>query len=460
MHRVLAAGTIALTMALVTACSPDLTLDGRKVADDVPFLQQVEENWRNAIGDDEVSVADGSHCWLARSNESKEIGRQAFCGPIRHLAAKDDGVWDVWSFDATVAEDGTVTIKDPEAKSTGADFPTGSEPYRPDDAEFPQNAGSLAAPKAPPVPKGFAQRVDDVQIAAPKKPAAESARIVTPEVVLTVAEVGQVETVPGDHESAVRGPADGEELRALRFELAEEEESRTSDAKVAYAVQVGDVRKPVDLFEDYDGGDLSGSIVVGVPQGEDAQLIVTFAGVDQTVSLTSGERTSKTAAAYYRSKTTAELAKTYGPHRVAKGDFGFEHQTQFTGVKLLPYVDGLGWAKQGTMWVSVGAQGASSSTNIPGAKDYYYNDPVFSAPSSAQLVDAQGKTYPLAGELETVKSSEGELVFQVPETTTAVTLKYAPTATFAATRIWTSQANPTGGTVTLPVMTAQINLPQ
>ena len=211
MRRVLAAGTVVLTMPLLTACSADLKLDGQKVADDVPFLQQVEGDWRNAIGDDEVSVADGAHCWLARTNESKDIGRQAFCGPVRHLGAKDNGVWDVWSFDATVAADGTVTIEDPEAKSTGADFPTGSEPYRPDDAKFPENAESLAAPKAPPVPQGFVERVDDVQLTEPKKPSAESGRIVTPEGVLTVSEVGQVETVSGSGEATIRGAADGEE---------------------------------------------------------------------------------------------------------------------------------------------------------------------------------------------------------------------------------------------------------
>ncbi|TCO45582.1 hypothetical protein EV646_108205 [Kribbella antiqua] len=211
--------------------------------------------------------------------------------------------------------------------------------------------------------------------------------------------------------------------------------------------------------EEDEGSDQAGTVVVGVPQGKDAQLIVTFAGVDQTVSFTTGERTSKTAATYYRSKSTADLTGTYGPHRVVKGDFGLEHQTHFTKVTVLPSADGLGWAKSGTMWVAVGTEGSDVRTNLPGTRDYFYSSPV-SSPRTAQLVDARSHSFALAGKLVTTMSSEGDLVFQVPETTRSVTLRYAPTATFAVTRVWSSQANPTGGTVTLPSMTVKVDLPQ
>jgi hypothetical protein len=462
--RMLTAGAVAVTMSLATACSAELKLDGRDVAGDAPFLQQIEEKWRNAIGKSEVAVADGSHCWLARTKESKEFDRQAFCGPVRHLGAGDDGVWDVWSFDADVAEDGTVTMTDAAPKAVGADFPAEREAFRPDGAKIPADASALAAPKPPPVPKGFLDQVEGVQIRDPKKPSAATGRLVTPEVELTVAAAGGVDTLPGDGRVALRGPAEGEQLRALSFVLTARDVKRDLSRNVAptYAVQVGSVRKPIviPIEAGPDEEPARVTLVAGVPKGQDAQLVMTVAGVEQTMSITTGERTSKTVPAYYRSSTEVVLNKQYGPARVTIGRFGIEHKVRFTRVEVLPYVWYAGWAKPGTVWLQFHYEDFNlrKTTTID-----YYEDPVFSGEKSLSLTDDQGRKYPYnAKGLPVLEEYGGGASFAmaVSDTAKSVTLTYAPTGTFEPDPSWVHQAKPQRGAIAFKPLTVPIALPQ
>lgn len=465
MRRILGAVALAVAVAPLAACSSPLKLDGREVSGDAPFVQQIEEQWRNAIGAEEVSVADGSHCWLARTKESKEFDRQAFCGPVRHLGAGDDGVWDVWSFEADVAEDGTVTMTEAAPKAVGADFPEEREPFRPDEAKIPADAESLAAPKPPPVQKGFLQQVDGVRVRDPKKPSAAAGKLVTPEVELTVAETGSVDTLPGDGRVALRGPAAGEQLRALTFVLTPRPRARATVRLPAptYAVQVGAVRKPIeftgkaDPFSGLPTGPVT--LVAGLPEGEDAQLLVTAAGVEQTLSLITGERTSKTAAAYYRSSTEVPLNKTYGPARVMNGGFGLEHTVRFTSVDVVPYVASGGWAKPGMVWLRFWFDDADIDRT---AAVNYHREPVFNGAKSLVLTDDQGRKYPYRGELPILREvvSGSSFAMEVAETARSVTLTYAPTASFEADPFWIKQAKPQRGTVAFKPMTVPIALPQ
>jgi hypothetical protein len=81
-----------------------------------------------------------------RDKDTDEFDRTAFCGPVRHLEKPDAGVWDSYSFDATVS-DKSVTVDNIGLKEMGTSFPASRRAYRADRADLPY-ADQLAAPKA------------------------------------------------------------------------------------------------------------------------------------------------------------------------------------------------------------------------------------------------------------------------------------------------------------------------
>ncbi|MFC0627627.1 hypothetical protein [Kribbella deserti] len=463
MRRARRFGAVGLVASLVVlaGCSSELKLDGKDVDEKAPFLQQLEGDWRNAVGKQEVSLGDGSHCWLARAKESKEFDRQAFCGPIRHLGAKDDGVFDVWSFEAQVGEDGKLTMTNAEPKSVGADFPDDREAWRPDGAQIPENPEALDPPQAPPVEKGFLELVDGLQLTEPKKPDPKVGHIVTPSVDLKVHEVAELPTLPGTGGVELRGPAEGEELRAITFTISAGPEG-TDDpkTKTTYAVKVGTTRKPLELSGEDEPQPKQQTLVAGIPQGQDAQLVVTSAGLEQTLSLTTGERTSKNVPAYYRSASEVRLDKTYPLTKVVNGLFGLEHTVRFTTVQLKPYLGNGGWAKPGTVWLKFDFDDGSLRRTAP---INYYQTATYDSAKSLTLTDDRGRKYPLAGALPTLReggANKSWFAVGVADDVKSLTMTYAPVANFVADPFWIKQANPKSGTLNFKPMTVTFALPQ
>lgn len=463
MRRARRFGAVGLLASLVvlTGCSSDLKLDGKDVDDKAPFLQQLEGDWRNAIGKQEVSLGDGSHCWLARAKESKEFDRQAFCGPVRHLGAKADGVFDVWSFDAQVDGDGKLTMSNAQPKSTGADFPADREAWRPDGATIPENAEAIELPKAPPVAKGFLELVDGLQLTEPKKPDPKAGHIVTPSVDLKVGEVAEVATLPGTNGVELRGPAEGEVLRAITFTITPGPEGVDDPkTKTTYAVKVGTTRKPLTLTGEADPEPRLQTLVAGIPEGEDAQLVVISGGLEQTLSLTTGERTSKNVPAYYRSAAEVRLDKTYPLTKAVNGLFGLEHTVRFTTVTLKPYLGNGGWAKPGTVWLKFDFDNGSLRRT---AAVNYYKTATYDSAKSLMLTDDKGRKYPLAGALPTLReggANQSWFAIGVADDVKSLTMTYAPVANFEADPFWIKQANPKSGTLNFKPMTVTFALPQ
>jgi hypothetical protein len=440
-------GTAALMSAAVVtlaACSPSLKLEGHEVDSKAPFLQKIEDQWRNDLGQGTSSTGEKSGCWLAREKDTGEFDRVAFCGPVRHLEKPDAGVWDAYSFDATVS-DKSVSVDSIGLKEMGSKFPENREAYRPDGADLPKNADQLAAPKAPPLPSGYVKRLgreDSIELKDRTVP--KAGKIIGPNLEVTVTDVGRTDTITGEGDGAgIKGPADGEELRAIVLTVKADtgwSSSSTINTTPVFSIQTEKGRKALDLTDETFGGKAISSepmtIVAGVPTGQDAQLVVGVAGVDQTLSLRSGERTSTTAAGYYRSSTSVVLNKQFPTTQITNGNFGVRHGVTFAKADILPFIPTAGWAKPGKIWLQL------TCTNVDydktGVDDWRYNEPIINVAKSITFTDDKGTKVPYAGKdlpcMQDSYMTEQTLTLEIPDSARSVRVNYAPTGTFSANK--------------------------
>lgn len=473
---------VLMSAAAVTlaACSPSLQLDGHEVDSKAPFLKQIEDQWRNDLGHGTSSTGEKAGCWLARNKDSDEFDRTAFCGPVRHLEKPDAGVWDAYSFDATVSGE-SVTIDDIGLKEMGTSFPANRQAYRADGADLPKNADQLAAPKAPPLPSGYVKRLgSENSIELKDRAVPKAGKIIGPNVEVNVTDVGRVDTIAGESEG-IMGPADGEELRAIVLSVKAERGGYTSstiNTTPVFSLQTQTGRKALDLSDKTYGGTTITSdpmtIVAGVPAGQDAQLVVGVAGVDQTLSLRTGERTSTTASGYYRSSTTVTLNKQFPTTQITNRDFGLRHGVTFAKADIVPFIPTAGWAKPGKTWLQL------TCTNVDydktGVSDWRFNDPIIDVAKSITLTDDKGAKIPYSGkDLPCIQDSymtEQVLAVEIPESARSIRVTYAPTGSFSANKngmpsrpgmldfLGTGEVFPKSGTFAFKPLTFTIAVPQ
>lgn len=207
-------GVLVAGTTLAGCGDPGVKFQGHELSADVSFVDDIEQRFHDDNEHGTVSVGDGAHCWLLRSKDTGEIDQLAACGPVRHLGAKEGGVWDLYKF--TGALDGkTLTVSDIAADKTGQTLPGDRDPYRGDEAKIPANADAVAAPAPPAARPGMAAVVDDVPLDNPATP--DKGRLILPGATVEAIEVGELKAVPGDEQSPLYGPAEGEEFRAIRI---------------------------------------------------------------------------------------------------------------------------------------------------------------------------------------------------------------------------------------------------
>jgi hypothetical protein len=442
-------------VATVAGCGGGVKYAGQDIDSDVAFLSRIEEQFRADAGRGTAKVGDGSHCWLLKDKDSGEIDSIAACGPIRHLGATENGVWDMYRFKGTVSGK-SVSVDQITVDRTGATLPADREPFRGDDARVPDNAGALPAPEAPPAKPGMAKVVPDAKVENVAKPG--KGKLIIPGATIQATEVGDVKTLPGDEQSPVYRPADGEEFRAISVKLTKDFDftSGSIDTKPTYSVKTGSQKAPLEL-DKLDTGEPQ-LIVVSVPKGQDADLVVTVASLDQTLSVRSGDRTSTTAAAYYRGNTTVALNKQFATQTVKVGQFEIGHRVTFTEARLTPFDAYQGWAPDGKLWVEL--RFADAGMNDVGAHKGSFN---WKADAARQLsvVDDRDRRTPVTvpANLTGKGGSEGVVPIQVAADAKRVTIGYAPVGTFTKYRP-DYQVTPASGSFAFRKLTFRITLPQ
>ncbi len=435
----------------VAGCGSDVKYAGQAIDSDVGFLDRVEQQFRDDVTRGRANLAPGAHCWALREPKTGEIDSLAACGPVRHLGATEDGVWDLYRFKAVV-NGHDVSVDELSVQTSGTTLPSGREPFRGDGAKVPADADALAAPEPPPAKAGtvgLAPRAVLENVAKPERNV-----VVIPGGKVEVIEVGEVQTLPGDERSPLYRPADGEEFRAIGFRVSTDLGFKSAvDISPAFAIAIGGRKSPLQLPE----GDEPRQVVVSVPKESDASLLVTVAGVDQAISVRSGERTSTNAAAYYRASSKVAVNKQFPNRSFKRGDFEIQHQMTFTEAELTPFDPRQGWAPAGRSWLKLGFD--NTTLDRTGAKGTLYVHTV-NQRAGMTAVDDKGRRSPIPMLRTVHTNSYGDsMSFPVADDAKWVEISYAPSGTFAA-EMAEFDVNPRGGGWAFAPMRFRIALPR
>ncbi|GAB3762666.1 hypothetical protein [Microlunatus parietis] len=439
MRRVKDAGVVVLAAvlsSLLVACGTTVRVDGAKVDSNVPYLSVLEQAWRDGSASDKYAqLAKETHCWLLRDPSTEALQPRALCGPIRHLSDEGaPGVFDELRFEPKLEGDGQVSVDASTISvgQTGIEPPGGVELYRPD-GKAPLAADQVPMPEAPRADRGVVALGDDELLAGGGVPAKNNV-IYTPSEDVKVVKFGRVPRLQGGGDAPYYDPAENEEFLAITVEIDRQDGGdETIESSRSYSVRVdGKIKSITENVRDAS----QATIVASVPIGKDAELIAGVAGLDQTISFRTGERTSKTAAGWYREKSEFDLNKSFDD-RVKVGQFECRHRVTFVGMEISAYDRLEGWAPDGQMWVYLDWVDRLTETEpqVTQAGLYQYKDAKIAATGSvAVTVDGRAAGKVVKGEpaSEGWNIREGRVLLQVPDSAKEIEITYGPKGTFQA----------------------------
>lgn len=455
---VMSVGLIAVLAA--AGCGGGVTFAGQDLDSEVAPLGQIEQQFRDNATRGKTNLGDDSRCWFLKNPDTGELDSVAACGPVRHLGATESGVWDLYRFNGDVNEK-SLLVNDIGLDTSGASLPRDRELFRGDGAKVPDDPDGLAAPEAPPVPAGMARVMPGVQVENITKPG--KGVIVVPGAKVEVIEVGEVKTVPGDEQSPVYRAADGEEFRAISLNVTQDENYQSADIDItpAYSVKFGAQKTPLDFTQPSD--EISGTqtgrrdVVVSVPKGKDASVVVSVAGADQTFSVRTGERTSTNAAAYYRTNATVAVNKLFSNRTVKKGDFEINHQVTFTEAEVTPFDEKAGWASTGKSWLRLAYD--NEALELLGDKATMY-DYTVNLRAGMTVVDDSGRRSAVTTVSPVDDDDQDDIIaVQVADDARWIDVSYGPIGTFSV-EMPVFEVTPRSGTWAFKPMRFRINLPR
>jgi hypothetical protein len=418
------------------------------------FLTTAESAWHRQVdGESNKNLSADARCYLVTGADgNKSLGTVA-CGPVRRLGSAERQVWDVVRVETTGEDKPGLEIPDEEPWKKSQVRPDSSDLWRPDDKLVADDADALAAPPAPPAPAGLTE-VSDKGQTLQLKPAAD--KLIVPDGIVTLKGIAAPETIGAGAE--VRAPASGEKFVVAVFGTAPTIDPLTGreafdpvagNAKVVetkWTVTVGGQQRPVEILSDVAGSAVipQRTLIVSVPKDTpDVLLTATNGSVTQALSLTTGKRTTKTAAAYYRTATLATLNKSIPTKSVDLGSSWWSRFSYSLGrAALTPWDPQEGWAPDGQAWVRVEVKSTLEYSFVQ--YDKAWAEPMLTA-------TADGTT---AGRSAEGNSPDSEVIaVAVPAGAKTVQLKAAPRLNFTSNS-FSPGNSPKSGTAVYPTLTA------
>jgi hypothetical protein len=459
-------GAIATAVALVAlgvttlGGDPGLTVQGQEVTNAEETLTAVEADWRKSLADANATVGEDPRCYFQVPAKGTEVDETVLCGPVRHFGADAATVWQQFMVKGSVVEEGKYTFDLQTVTNAGTlAAPAGFDLVRPDGKEAPKDV-KLAEP---PPPHAEADTVsmepETTPIDGAVTPDPAKSVVHTPLVSYQITKVGTVKEI-GEGTGRQSAPV-GQKFLAMTLRASAPSEAQSlelTDGKPEDDVEVNEVTGRVragghavslDLpvsgssSDDEDGEAESAysgnsTLVVAVPEdATDATLEIEVAGLIQTVSMTTGERTSTNASGYYAGGTSdISISEGLFSERYEKGDFQVTFTEQFDRALRTPFHPKLGWAPEGTTWIILEVDADADQDSIIG----YHLDTNWGKDHT--LTDADGKIY----EDLTDKVVSSYLAFSVPADQTRLSLKIQESGTFNTVNSSWSDDEPASGT--------------
>jgi len=402
-------------LALAGCGGQQLTAGGKGISNASDALTNAERDWRAELAKGSVTVSKDARCYYAVLKDKSDIGKNIMCGPVRHFGSDGTKPWETVEAKTSPAGEDKVSVASDDSFSAGT-IPPGYVLQRPDGQEAPENL-TLAEPPAPSSESAFsAWLTESPSLKDARSPASGKGIVITPTFTAEITSVGSLAEIGTGSER--KSAPKGERFVAAKVTFS----SPPDSAEPKGDGFSSDKNAPTDLVAQLRFGDKTQEIVTpaispaegavtlvaAVPVGAaDIVLELTSGGLTQGLSLSTGERVSTVAQAYYDgAKSSVPIAAgVYGESSKVMGDLEVTYTVQFTHAWRSPFSTRLGWAPAGQVYVTVPLEEFRADTT-----KYSYS--LKGSSDVLSLSDSSGKKYAdkFAG------TDYDYAVFVVPET--------------------------------------------
>ncbi|MGH9247242.1 MAG: DUF2510 domain-containing protein [Acidimicrobiales bacterium] len=272
--------------AFVLLRKPALTFDGRAIDRPERTLSGAEDTLEAIVEERHGAKNDGSRCYFSLPNaDTSDVNDFLRCGPVLFVDGDPDEPYLIFPLETEAGDGDAIRL-------VAADEPESPEPSglgrqevlrRPDDVGPPDGSGGLEAPPPPPADAGLFEvnPLDDVDLDVP----GSDASIVSLSQAYNLVGLAQPDRF-GQGDDA-RRPADGEKFVAVQIERDLGEDISATPPDVA--IQIGE-NPPVPVPEEVRNAITPVGLIVSVPdETELVDLVVTEVGIEQRLSLLTGE---------------------------------------------------------------------------------------------------------------------------------------------------------------------------
>ena len=426
-------------------------------------LSAIESQWLSGLAsEDNLERGEGARCYfltdgkgenLLVETSEEDLVAKVGCGPVRRLGVAEGHVWDSHQVQVSPSGDDTVGFGAFDDDERGQML-TGVQFWRPDGETPSDNASELAAPPAPAAEPGLVQVLE----AAPDSAditAINGQRLITPAGSYAITGVGKsplTTLAQADPETGgIVAPAPGEEFAVVRLRLgaaypypADEgfsfSQPETADTTTqVYLVADGKRREVKDLAPG--GSSTFGSapaeeretvLVAAVPQGaKKLELVTRTLGVEQSLDLMTGRRTSTTAAGFYRADAIQDAGSSLPTVTKKLGSYReVTSSARFDKVVFTAWDKRKGWAPKGKAWLELTYTGDL----MPNASGYEAR-----WRKNSFVANADGSNAPYDGEA----GPSNTLVWTVPADSKTVAFSIAPVVDLQTDNSYTEPAKAT-----------------
>lgn len=412
-------GTVTAVGAFVG--DPSFSTPSGDVVNAKEFLIAANQQWRQDLTStqaNQMNLSKDGACYYVEQPGTQMLTGSVACGPVRRATAPAGQVWDLYSFQTAVQQDGA-TLVHLSSRSSSAARPAG-QLLAADGSQPAKSADSLALPPLPSAPATLSQSYDLAEgESVDGQPSLAGAVLHSPVGTLTLTAAGTLgsASVSADQggDPVVMKAAQGYELRYFAWKVDSPEGGSTSTCvwscpqapTSSLTLIVGSHRT------DLGAANGSGGWLMSLPKGTDAQLALTVGTKELRTSVVSGKTAEDPQEALYSLQNgTYAASKNIATWHGSYDDDGFPDKFTYdlsvSDVTLTPYDTDKGWAPAGKAWLEV-----SASDNCSGSDcSILYKD---------WTVTVDGARSPLSVDRLTGKAS-GTQAFLVPVTTRSAQL--------------------------------------
>ncbi|MGI8880871.1 MAG: hypothetical protein ACR2KJ_10295 [Jatrophihabitans sp.] len=294
--------------AFFNKSKPKLTFNGKQIDNADQILTEGQKQVNDQVSSRHGVKSNDTRCYFAvpktpaSGTKKTDISNTLQCGPALFVDGSASQAYLSYNINQTSSKSGKVVLglsATPVSPNPAA--PPGSvELKRPDGVSAPSNSGNLKAPSPPAADKNALVNADLGPAQSQVQAAPTTAVMIGDTFGIRLNTVGKVDRY-GRGDTARTAPS-GTDLIAFTFEVTDGATGKSADT-VAVGIQIGS-GEPRSL------PGRTPAVIVAVPSGQTATLVMVDTGVTQSLALPSGARGSKNVLINVRQHLTATVNKT------------------------------------------------------------------------------------------------------------------------------------------------------